>query len=59
MLQNAYSLAKIGANTAENEQRFAKILPIGRLAVGAALSEKGVAVPLGGDGSAGAAAGDT
>ena len=30
MLQNAYSLAKIGADTAENEQHFAEILPIGR-----------------------------
>ena len=30
MLQNAYSLAKIGAETAENEQQFAEILPIGR-----------------------------
>ena len=29
MLQNAYFLAKIGANTAEKEQRFAEILPIG------------------------------
>ena len=27
MLQDAYFLAKIGANTAENEQRFAEILP--------------------------------
>ena len=26
MLQNAYSLAKIGADTAENEQHFAEIL---------------------------------
>ena len=30
MLQNAYFLAKIGADTAENEQQFAEILPIGR-----------------------------
>ena len=30
MLQNAYFLAKIGADTAENEQHFAAILPIGR-----------------------------
>ena len=30
MLQNAYFLAKIGADTAENEQPFAEILPIGR-----------------------------
>ena len=27
MLQNAYLLAKIGADTAENEQQFAEILP--------------------------------
>ena len=30
MLQSAYFLAKIGADTAENEQQFAEILPIGR-----------------------------
>ena len=30
MLQNAYFLEKIGADTAENEQHFAEILPIGR-----------------------------
>ena len=30
MLQNAYLLAKIGADRAENEQHFAEILPIGR-----------------------------
>ena len=30
MLTNAYFLAKIGADTAENEQPFAEILPIGR-----------------------------
>ena len=30
MLQNAYFLAKIGADTAENDQEFAEILPIGR-----------------------------
>ena len=27
MLQNAYLLAKVGADTAENEQHFAEILP--------------------------------
>ena len=27
MLQNAYLLAKIGADTVENEQHFAEILP--------------------------------
>ena len=30
MLQKAYLVAKIGADTAENEQHFAQILPIGR-----------------------------
>ena len=30
MLQNAYFLAEIGADTAENEQQFAEILPISR-----------------------------
>ena len=30
MLQNAYFIAKIGADTAENEQHFAEILPIVR-----------------------------
>ena len=30
MLKNAYILAKIGADTAENEQHFAEFLPIGR-----------------------------
>ena len=30
MLSNAYFLAKIGADTAENEQHFAEMLPIGR-----------------------------
>ena len=35
MLQNAYFLAKIGADTAENEQHFAEILPkIGNYPVG-------------------------
>ena len=33
MLQNAYLLAKIGADTAENEQHFAENLPIGRRVV--------------------------
>ena len=32
MLQNAYLLATIGADTAENEQHFAEMLPIGRRA---------------------------
>ena len=30
MLQNAYLVAKIGADTAENEQHLAEISPIGR-----------------------------
>ena len=30
MLQNAYLVAKIGADAAENEQHRAEILPIGR-----------------------------
>ena len=30
MLKNAYFLAKTGADTAENEQQFAEILPIDR-----------------------------
>ena len=29
MLQNSYFFAKIGADTAENEQHFDEILPIG------------------------------
>ena len=29
MLQNAYSVAKVGADTAENEQHFAEILGLG------------------------------
>ena len=35
MLQNAYFLAKIGADTAENEQHFAEILPTDALDAGA------------------------
>ena len=35
MLQNAYLLAKIGADTAENERKFAEDLPeIGKFVVG-------------------------
>ena len=34
MLSNAYLLAKIGADTAENEQHFAENLPIGRRVAG-------------------------
>ena len=38
MLQNAYFLAKIGADTAENEQHFAEILPkIGNYPTGPSL----------------------
>ena len=32
MLQNAYFLAKIGADTAENEQHFAEISPTDAIA---------------------------
>ena len=38
MLQNAYFLAKIGADTAENEQHFAEILPIDHETVGRTVS---------------------
>ena len=39
MLQNAYSLAKIGADTAENERTFAENLPqIGNYPTGPSLS---------------------
>ena len=34
MLQNAYFLAKIGADTAEKEQHFAEILPLTEAQVG-------------------------
>ena len=37
MLQNEYFLAKIGADTAENEQHLAEILPKTKRAQGAAL----------------------
>ena len=41
MLQNAYFLAKIGADTAENEQHFAEILPkIGNYPTGPNASER-------------------
>ena len=36
MLQNAYLLATIGADTAENEHHFAEFLPIGRRVTGVA-----------------------
>ena len=42
MLQNAYFLAKIGADTAENEQHFAEILPIGRRVADRCRSEVGL-----------------
>ena len=41
MLQNAYFLAKIGADTAENEQHFAEILPIGRRVADGGLRRRG------------------
>ena len=43
MLQNAYFLAKIGADTAENEQHSAEILP--KAALLWAVSAPGFAVP--------------
>ena len=43
MLQNAYFPAKIGADTAENEQHFAEILPIGRHFRRRRLARQGVA----------------
>ena len=50
MLENAYLLAKIGADTAENEQRVVEILPLGRrgaaLAWLVALPPHGAAVEL-------------
>ena len=46
MLSNAYLLAKIGADTAENEQHFAEILPIGRRVANS--SENSAAVGRGG-----------
>ena len=47
-MKNAYLLAKIGADTAENEQDSAEILPIGRRgrpAGGAAGARRGVDLP--------------
>ena len=44
MMQNAYLLAKIGADTAENEQHFAEILPtdaLRRRRLGALGAERG------------------
>ena len=47
MLQNAYLIAKIGADTAENEQHFAEILPkIGNYPTGS-LSYPTSTVPTG------------
>ena len=63
MLQNAYLLAKIGADTAENEQHFAEILPtdapraVHRGRPARLSAKEGRAVAPGG-GSAGGAAGD-
>ena len=48
MLQNAYFVAKIGADTAENEQHFAEILPsdaLWRRAVDGAPRADGSGVP--------------
>ena len=43
MLRNAYFnlLAKIGADTAENELHFAEILPIGRLRIDSRVIDTG------------------
>ena len=41
MLKNAYFLAKIGADTTENEQHFAEILPIGRRVAAGAADRRG------------------
>ena len=38
MLQNAYFLAKIGADTVENEQHFAEILPTNAIRAGSTAS---------------------
>ena len=51
MLQNAYFLAKIGADTAENEQHFAEILPtdaLGRSGRRGSCEEAGRPVQLSG-----------
>ena len=48
MLQNAYFLAKIGADTAENEQHFSEILPkIGNYPTGPAAARTGTAAGTG------------
>ena len=50
MLQNAYFLAKIGADTAENEQQFAEMLAIGRRVAapcGGRLTLSGADIPRG------------
>ena len=41
MLQNAYFLPKVGADTAENEQHFAEILPIGRRVAAESRGQRG------------------
>ena len=46
MLQNAYFLAKIGADTAENEQHFAEILPTDAVEEAAALHVREEVAPL-------------
>ena len=45
MLQNAHFLAKIGADTAENEQRFAEILPTDTRHAAAALPSDAIGSP--------------
>ena len=49
MLQNAYLLAKIGADTAENEQHLAEILPrTGNYPTGQVLRARRLGLPRGG-----------
>ena len=58
MLKNAYFLAKIGADTAENEQHFAEILPIAWCRVPVRLTDLGAADAGAALGEAGLAAAD-
>ena len=46
MLQNAYFLAKSGADTAEIELHFAEMLPIGRRPSGCRLGRRALRVHL-------------
>ena len=54
MLQNAYFLAKIGADTAKNEQNFAEILPkTGNYPTGPPIRRQAAAATAGGGRAAG------